>query len=264
MGGPMRSGSAAVLDGSLVGGKVSNPEAVGQVLRQLLARTEVQETRALVALNDSIASFRVLDMAASASESEIEAAVGRDLPADPGRLQTRWAEVRNGSTRMAVYAVAYDRAQLKSGVEAVRMAGISAGVVELRSAALARTVKDESCVVLDLTSNPVEVVLIDRSLPRLWHSFELKGPYTEDVVAAMASPLISVLRYYRRNGAAQFGQDAPVLISGEQLLPQHLLGALSGLVGQPVEIMPAPARVPLDLRYTTYLGCLGLLMRRAS
>jgi hypothetical protein len=35
------------------------------------------------------------------------------------------------------------------------------------------------------------------------------------------------------------------------------------MLEHPVRELPIPARVPHDIRYTTYLTCLGLLMRRA-
>ena len=39
---------------------------------------------------------------------------------------------------------------------------------------------------------------------------------------------------------------------------------LAELVGQPVQALPVPARVPPHVRHSTYLACLGLLMRRGS
>ena len=264
MGGPMRSGSAAVPDGSLAGGKVLKPPAVAETLRHLLARTEVTETRALVAVCDSIASFRVLALPADTTEREVDAAVARELPADADRLSTRWIDVADRSGERLIYAVAYDRAVFKNSVEAIRQAGLSASVVELKSASLARTVSESACIVLDLTADPVEIVLVDRHVPRLWHGFRLQTPLTDGSLPALAAPLRSVLRFHRRAGDTDFGPHAPILVSSEQDLPAHLLSALSELIGQPAQTLPPPARVPPELRHAAYLGCIGLLMRRTS
>lgn len=262
MGGPMNSGSAAVLEGALVGGKVVNPSAVGQTIKQLLARTEVTETRALVAICDSIATFRVLSLPASATEREVEAAVAHELPADPERLNARWVEVGGASDERLVYAVAYDRALFEKAAEAVRLAGLSASVIELKSASVARTVPDSACVVVDLAADPVEIVLIDQKVPRLWHTFKLEHQLTDDAAPALAAPLRSVLRFYRRSERGAFGQGASVYFSGEQVLPGQLLSQVSELVGQPVAMLPQPPRVPNTLRFPIYLGCIGLMMRR--
>ena len=60
LGGPMRCGSGGTPAGSLVDGKVVDVVGVGSALRQLLARTDIENTQALIAASDSVASFRVL------------------------------------------------------------------------------------------------------------------------------------------------------------------------------------------------------------
>ena len=59
-GGPMRCGEAAPPPGAFERGRVLDPAALGQAIRQLLARTEISATRALIAASDVIASFRML------------------------------------------------------------------------------------------------------------------------------------------------------------------------------------------------------------
>ena len=51
----MRCGSGGTPAGSLVDGKVIDVSAVGSALRQLLARTEIHETKALIAASDGVA-----------------------------------------------------------------------------------------------------------------------------------------------------------------------------------------------------------------
>jgi hypothetical protein len=48
------------------------------------------------------------------------------------------------------------------------------------------------------------------------------------------------------------------------MVPPDLVAELAGLVGQPVRMLPAPARVPAHVRHATYLTCLGLIMRRTA
>ena len=56
----MRCGSGGTPAGSLVDGKVLDVSAVGSALRQLLARTEIEETRALVAASERSLEARVV------------------------------------------------------------------------------------------------------------------------------------------------------------------------------------------------------------
>jgi hypothetical protein len=262
LGGPMRSGSAPTPPGALVGGRVLDPTGVGIALKQVLARNEIGESRAAVAASDALATFRVLRFPAGASDSEIDSGVARELPLDPGRMATRWISMHRTTDAREVYAVSWDRAQVKSVTDAVKQAGVEATVVELKSTCVARVVGLPSCVVLDMSSDPMEAILIDGCVPHVWHSFRADASLVEDLTPALAAPLRSVLRFYERRRDTDFAASCPILISGEQILPSQVVTKLSDTIGHPVHAIPIPPRVPADLRHTTYLTCLGLLMRR--
>jgi hypothetical protein len=260
----MRCGSGGSPAGAVVGGRIVDPGAVATALRQLLARTDITETRAVIAASDSIATFRVMRFPPATTDQAIDSAVAKELPLDPERMATRWVALNSTDHHRAIYAVAWDRSLVKNLTDAAKAAGLEATAVDLKSACVARAVAPPSCVVLDMTSNPVDVILIDDHVPQVWHSFELNVPAGEDLVPALAAPLQTVLRFSKRRRDAVFGSRAPVLISGEQVLPSQVITKLSELVGQPVEPVPSPPRVPAEVRHMTYLTCLGLIMRRAG
>lgn len=258
----MRCGSGGVPHGAHEGGKIIDPTAVGVALRQLLARTEITETRALVAASDAVATFRILHLPVELRDSEVAAAVAKELPLDPERITTRWVDLTPTEQHRIVYAVAWDRALVKQITDAVKAAGLEPTVIDLKSAALTRAVAAPACVVLDLSSDPVDIVLVDGHMPQVWHSFDLKGAFGPDLARALAAPLRSILRFYRRRGADVFGHDAPLLIGGDQLLPGETLTQLSDMVGQPVQALPLPPRIAPNVRHGTFLTCIGLMMRR--
>jgi len=258
----MACGSAAVLDKSLVAGRVTNPVVVGQVLKQLIARTEIHETRALVAVSDSTSTFRVLQLPVGITDQDVATAVSRELPLDPERIATRWVDAGGDGTSRVVYAVAWDRAQIKSITESIKLAGLDATVVELKSASLARAVTLRSCLVVDMVSEPSEIVLVDGHLPRLWHGLELNLPRNDDIASNLANPLRSMLSFYARSRDKSFAPTSPVLIASEQVLSAQSLARLADLIQLPVQPLAAPPRVSPNVRHSNYLTCLGLIMRR--
>lgn len=262
MGGPLWTGSAVAPDGAIEGGKVRDPAAVASALKQLLARNEIVATRALVAASDAVASFRVLKLPGASDDSLVESTVARELPNDPQRLDTRWVQVRSTPQIREVFAAAWDRGLVANLVEAIRLAGLQAAVVELKSACVARTVLAPSCVLVDLSADPIEIFLIDDFVPQVWHSVPADASSGEQLDSLLAPALRSVLRFYKGRRVGSFGNDLPVLISGEQAVPSLVMGRLSELVDHPVQPLPAPPRIPGDLRHATYLACLGLIMRR--
>lgn len=264
LGGPMRCGSGGTPTGSLVAGKVMDVDGVGSALRQLLARTEIAETHALIAASDAVATFRVLKMPPAAGNQDVDGAVARELPLDPERMSTRWVDMGTRPDHRLIYAVSWDRLLVKNITDAARFAGLDPVAVDVKSACVARVAREPACVVLDLASNPAEIVLIDGHIPQVWHSFRVDVEVGDDIVPALAGPLRTVLRFYKRRRDTDFDPTAPILIAGEQVLSTRATSSLSQQLEHPVVPLPVPARVPPDVRYTTYLTCLGLLMRRSA
>jgi hypothetical protein len=259
----MRSGSAGAPPGAVIDGRVLDPNAVGVVLKQLLARNAILETRAFIAVSDAVAAFRVLKFPLATANSDVDSAVARELNLDPSRMATRWVEVRRTLEAREVYATTWDRALVKRAADAARLGGLDPVVVELKSACVARVVPEPSCVVLDTSSVPMEVFLIAGGFPQVWHCFPADASLGNDLAPALAGPLRAVMRFNRRRRDSEFGHESPVFIAGEQMLPTQVVGRLAEMIEHPVLELPMPVRTPPDLRYATYLTCLGLLMRRS-
>ena len=259
----MRCGSVTLPDTVMDGAKILDPAAAGQAIRQLLARTETTETRALVAVSDALATFRTLYLPVDATDQDVHKAVAQELSLEPERIVRRWMSVGETDTNRVVYAVAWDREQVRSVTEAVRLAGLETAIVDLKSSCLTRTTSEQSCVILDLAADPAEIVLVNQYLPQLWHSFRLPASTNDDLAPALASPLRSVLRFHERGRDPNVAASAfPVLVSSEQILSPQALTHVSELIEQPVRPLPAPPRVAPHVRHSTYLTCIGLIMRR--
>jgi hypothetical protein len=261
MGGPMRCGSGGTPAGSLDGGKVKYPEGVGSALRQLLARSEIHDTRALVAASDALATFRVIAFPASATDASIESTVTKELPLEAGRMGVDWADVHRDAEVRTVFATAWDRSLVKGVTDAVRAAGVEPTVVDLKSACLARAAAPRSCVIVDLASVPIEIVVVEDHVPQLWRHHDLIGSVGDDLAQQLEEPLRAVLRFQSRRRGTRFGAESPVLLAADQVISSQVMSTLSQRLRHPVEMLPSPPRVP-DIRYATYLTCLGLLMRR--
>lgn len=262
LGGPIRCGSGGVPEGALVNGKVIDGPAISAALRQVLARAEIHESRAMLAVRDTVATFRVVDLPAATADGSIESVVTKLFPIDPDRIQVRWVDVRSDGRGRVVYATAWNRQLVKLAVDAVREAGVEAAVVDLKSACLARTVMEPACLLVDASTDVVEMVVIEDHVPRFWHEHELPSALTDDLVQMLVGPLRTVLTYHARHRSPGFGPRAPIYIASDRALAPSALSALGRELDRTVEMLPSPPRVP-DIRYSTYLSCIGLLMRRS-
>jgi hypothetical protein len=258
----MRCGEAAAPPGSLEAGRVRDPAALGQALRQLIARTDITTTRALIAASDGIASFRVLTFPKSATEPEVDAAVRSQLNLGSDRMALRHVEVLSGRDERTVFATVWDRAQVHAIESAVRQAGLEPAAVDLKSLCVARVLTADSCIFLDMSVDPCEVVLVDERVPRVWHTFKVESG--ADLAVAIANGLKPVLGFHRRVGGTGFGPASPILVRSDQPMPSLLAGKLEEVTGHHVEPLPQPSRVDPDVRYGPFFTCLGLVMRRSA
>jgi type IV pilus assembly PilM-like protein len=258
----MRCGEAAAPPGALEAGRVLNPMALGQALRQLMARSKITTTRALVAASDALASFRILTFPKSATEAEIEAAVRSQLNLGSDRMALRYTQVPGARDERTVFAAVWDRDQIQAIVAAIRQAGLEPGAVDLKSLCVARALTVDSCLLLDLTVEPCEVVLIDQRVPRVWHAFKVGSG--GDVALTIANGLKPVVGFQKRSGGIAFGTDSPILVRSDQALPSLVTRRLEQLTGRHVDSVPQPWRADPEVRYGPYLTCLGLVMRRSA
>jgi hypothetical protein len=261
-GDPMRCAEAPAPAGSMKGGAVEDSGAVASVLRQLVARVEIKETRAMVVASDALASFRVLIFPKDTADSSIDTQVRSQLPMDGSRMGMQRQELtQNGGDRM-VYAVAYDRAKVQMLAATLRLAGLEPTTVELKSLCVARLATAPACVVIDL-ADPGEIFVIDGNVPRLWHTFQADPQAPEELSANVTAALRSALNYYRRQPeGSSFSASAPILISSDQGFPSRIAESLEVAVGHPVAPLPVSPRVPPEIRHGSFLACLGLIMRR--
>jgi hypothetical protein len=261
-GAPMRCGEGAAPPGAIDGGRVQDPAALGQALRLLLARSEIIASRALIAANDAIASFRVLTFPNDTPDPEIDASVRSQLNLGSERMAMQHMEVLAGPEGRTIFATVWDRAQVSAIAAAVRHAGLEPVAVDLKSLCVARAIPVSSCILLDMSVDPCEAILIEDHIPRAAHSFKVGSG--GDLGLALSNGLKPVLAFQRRSSASGFGPDSPVLVRSEQELPSLLTGRLEHLTQHPVYPVPRPPRVDADVRYGPYLTCIGLVMRRQA
>jgi hypothetical protein len=256
----MRCGESAAPAGALEGGRVLDAPALGQALRQLLARSEITTTRALIAASDVIASFRVLTFPKGTPEAEIDTTIKAQLNMGSDRMAARHIEVPGNQEERTIFAAVWDRNQVLAIASAARHAGLEPVAVDLKSLCVARAIPVASCILLDMTADPCEAVLIEDRVPRTAHSFKLESG--GDLALALANGLKPALAFQRRAGAKGFGSESPVLVRSDQVLPSLLTGRLEQLIGHPVDPLPRPPRVADEVRFVPYLTCIGLVMRR--
>ena len=263
VGGRMKAAEAKVPASVMSDGLVLNSASLAPIIKELAAEVDGKEGKAVIAASDSLASFRIINVARDATDAKVESLVRAQLPLDGNRMGMQRVEIAANGPERTVYAVAFDRLKVQGLAAAVRLAGLEPSVVELKSLCVARVAPVPSCVVLDVTVSPAEVFLVDGSLPRLWHTFKVDLSNGTELGQQLAGGARAVLSFYKRlPGGSDYPADAPVFISGEGSPSPLLVSAVQATIGHPIQALPAPPRISPEIRYGPYMACLGLIMRR--
>ena len=263
VGGRMKAAEAKVPASVMSDGLVLNSASLAPIIKELAAEVDGKEGKAVIAASDSLASFRIINVARDATDAKVESLVRAQLPLDGNRMGMQRVEVAANGPERTVYAVAFDRLKVQGLAAAVRLAGLEPSVVELKSLCVARVAPVPSCVVLDVTVSPAEVFLVDGSLPRFWHTFKVDLSNGAELGQQLAGGARAVLSFYKRlPGGSDYPADAPVFISGEGSPSPLLVSAVQATIGHPIQALPAPPRISPEIRYGPYMACLGLIMRR--
>src|SRR5439155_634754 len=215
---------------------------------------------ALIATSDALASFRVLDSSTGTADEDIEAELKRQLPQQSDRMSLRRTDVLPGRGLRTIYAVIWDRGQVQAMAETARHAGLEPAVVELKSLCVARAIAAPSCILLDMTGEPCEAVLIDEHVPRVSHVFTIGSGGDLPPRRAPPGQGRDEPAGGSRSGAERAREDAPRMrpaLHGHSP-PRRLAPPpepAPGLTGDPGPCaQPGPGLTPRGLGQTLYLG----------
>src|SRR5256712_4018482 len=213
-GGPMRCGEGVAPPGALEGGRVLDLDSLSQAVRLLIARTDISATRALVGGSDAIASFRLLTFPKAPSDSGIDASVKGRVNLGSDRMAMRHIEVQAAPDERTMFATVWDRNQVNAIAAAARQAGLEPVAVDLKSLCVARAIPVSSCILLDMSTDPCEAILIEDRIPRAVHSFRVESG--GDLGLGLSNGLKPVLAFQRRSGTDGFRPNSPIPVPAEQ------------------------------------------------
>ena len=138
VGGRMKAAEAKVPASVMSDGLVLNSASLAPIIKELAAQVDGKEGKAAIAASDSLASFRIINVAKDATDAKVESLVRAQLPLDGNRMGMQRVEVAANGSERTVYAVAFDRLKVQGLAAAVRLAGLEPSVVELKSLCVAR------------------------------------------------------------------------------------------------------------------------------
>ncbi len=181
------AGAVPTPEGTMQEGRITDPQAVGRALRDLLARSKVHTRQAVTSVNGQVAIVREVRLPKLPPEELRQAArfeVERYLPypiAEVTYDTCVTGETKDdGNTRLDVLVVAARTDVLNQHIETLRVAGLEPIVLDVELFALPRAMAgasspDQAVIFIHIGAETTAIVIVSAGLPRVMRSVAFGG-----------------------------------------------------------------------------------------
>ena len=251
----------------LVNGFVADPIGLGQVIRIALIEREFGKGRLVTALPGLGSVSRVLNVP-RVDKGRLGGVVDREarrvMSISPETSHLVWQALPGKAVQQQVYVLATPKEPLYSLVEAIKVAGITPKIVDLKPLALARAVNQQNAIIANGESNSIELAIIVDDIPRMVRSVYLGAEVMnrERVAIQLAEELSRSISYYNdSNRANPLDRDIPIYLTGEAAEDPRLAIMVSDLAKRRVAPLEPALKLPPDFPLAQYMVNIGLVLK---
>jgi hypothetical protein len=251
-------------------GLIAKPDAVGEALAEAIEKNSLPRSGVVAAVPSSGASAQILNLPAIKKgnlKDMVEREIARTMASALDTDFVHWVPLVGDGVQKQnrVYVVSVPRSAVVNVAEACRAANVGLKGVELKPFALFRAVNCRAGIIVHGEIDQIEIVVVDRTFPRLFRSVPVKEAAPTPQIAAryLVRELPFTIDYYNRTfRETQLSPDAPVYLSGELAQDAGLAQEAAKVTGGEVAAVPKPATYPADFPLGPYLSTVGLMLRK--
>ncbi|MFC1937486.1 pilus assembly protein PilM [Chloroflexota bacterium] len=263
--------SLSLEPGVIIEGVIANPRTFAGSIKQLMSSSGMKKKSVIASVTGLYSITRIVTLVvqpgqAITSEAVMEALRGI-LPMPPERLYLSWqtVSVAEGSHRILVAGV--PREIIDAAMQALKLAGVSPSLLDLKGLALARIVNKNQAVLLNLEPYSFDIVLMVNSVPEIvrtipWPQDELDVSGRSDYLALNLRLMTSF--YDSKHPAAPLESDIPLLLTGQMSGDVDLVQELQKKVNHSIELPVPPLEYPQHLPVSQYAANIGLTLKRSA
>ena len=188
----------------------------------------------------------------------------RLLPVTPEQLHISWQIVSSDESRMRAFIVAMPRQTTDYLLNALDQAGLRPYLMDIKPLALARLIKEETAMLIDVQETEFDIVIISEGFPQPMRtvSFPHDSLSYEEKLAIVKDELRRTVQFYNSNNPEKLlPEDTIVYISGEMADNPDSFESLTRDLGYTVAPLTSPLKCPKQLDPSHYLVNVGLTLK---
>ena len=258
------------LDSTMVEGEViSDSQALSAAVRQLMDSSGIAARDVIASVSGLYSVSRIVAVSpppgggVTTPEAVLEAA--RDvMPLPVDEVYLSWQPVTTGEDTQQVLVVGVPRDVIDDEMQALRVAGINARTLDLKTIALARAVNKEQALILNIEPSNFDIVIVANGIPEVMRTiaWQQDNLTMEDRIEHLAMNLELTVGFFNSHHPdTPLGSSVPFLITGQISGDLDLVEKLQARVGYPVESLAPPLECPKHMPVSQYAVNIGLALK---
>ncbi|MFQ5997656.1 MAG: type IV pilus biogenesis protein PilM, partial [Dehalococcoidales bacterium] len=222
--------------------EASDALVLGRAVRQLMASSGIKANKVIASLSGLYSVSRILSEsslppAPTTNEAVLELA-NEIMPLPENRRYLSWQTITADEGERVFLTVGVAREVVDNEMRALRAAGVTPQIIELRAMALIRAVNREQAFILNIEPSSFDIIIVVKGMPEImrtiaWRQDDL---IMEDTVEYLASVLEMTVDFYNSSHLeTPLDQTTPLFITGQMSVNLDLVEKLKARSAYPVE-----------------------------
>ena len=216
-----RWGSAALPEGLVHDGLITQPQAVADAINSLFKSLKIPREKIIVSISGLSFTYRFQNLPKMKPDSLDEAirrGAKRDISIPLNELYLSWQFLTAYEEEQTYFLLGVSRHLVDALAKTLEAAGIEPHLMDIQPLALARAANYGNAIIVNLEPESYDIVIIADGIPMVIHTIipRGKGAILEDNINRLADELSKATTFYQSNHPGNNLDDTmPLLLTGE-------------------------------------------------
>ncbi|MBI4188672.1 MAG: pilus assembly protein PilM [Chloroflexi bacterium] len=267
----IRWASRSLEPGMFEEGVVSNPQAFGAAVKQLMDSSGIRGKEITASISGLYSVSRIVVVPNLPGAALTQAAVLEEarqvIPLSEEEMYLSWQAIAAVDGGHEALVVAVPRDVVNSEVKALRAVGINPRVLDLKGMALARAVNREQALILNIEDISFDIVVVVAGITAVIRTtaWQPQGLSPEDRAEYLAVALDLTVGFYNsHNPELPLEMTTPLFITGQMSGDPALEKELQARIGYPIQPLVPALECPPDMPVSQCAVNIGLALKGSA
>lgn len=261
--------NASLEPGLVRHGVILNEDAVAAKVRELWQVQKIGARKVIAGISGINCLYRLLtlpELPRNLLPEAVRREAGRALGVPLEQLYISWQTLPSLKGEISIYLAAAPRNSVDTLISALRKAGLSPYLMDLRPMALARASTEPSAIIIDLQAGSFDIVVTVEGIPEVVRSVPLpREALLEKTVPLIREELNRAITFYDSSHRDKpIEATAPLLVCGELAEQEDTWKLLTGGEKHPARTLLPSIEAPGDFPAGQYVTNIGLVLKQVS